>query len=892
MSTTGGATNSSHVRISRPAVPPNVVRRRRIDAALARGTNVVLTIVCAGPGYGKTLAVADWATRTDEHVVWLAAGRGGDVPSFWSDVLSAFEVAGFAAQGSVLGEFAPGSDLGLTDIDRIADAIAATSTPIDLVIDELQQIADTTVLESLSYLLARCPDNLRVILISRTRPSLPLSRLRLDGEVTEIHAETLAFTRAETAELCENAGVQVADADLDVLMARTQGWPAGLRLALLGGAPERDATSVDAALGQFSGRNRLVAAYLLEEVLAGLAPHTRRFLLATSIVPEVTADLARTLTGVADSRRELEALVAANALTVRLADRPEWFRYHPLLRELLYDRLQTDAPDSIDDLNRLAATWYSGTGDHVAAIRHLIAAREPNAAARVLGAYAVPLMLTARAAELAAALEPAETELSAMPLASAHVIGAVLAYHRRDYLAMEQHAGLADRLLADQDVEPEPAIGIVVTLVHMVIARFRDIAELGTRAAAVSEAARSASLDELPSAPAYMVIGDNNLAIDHLLSGRLAEAEALLQDCRRLATSAGMDLVAVAADGYLSVLEVIEGRIDDAGRHSEALLEAAVRRGWSRQPQVIISQAVGLAVALHADRLDAAAARLNWIRAHHSGGASDLGALMIVEIYAIQIAVAAGDVAAAGIAAERLNVIRARAGHLPALLDRWMHVALIRMHLLFGDIEAAQAAVVGLPGEPGFAAALERVVCAEVTLATGHAADVPSILGAMTTYAEYPVVRCDALVLAAVAAGRLRRDAEAVDRLGEALHVADATGVVRPFVAWADDVRPVLARYRMLTTHQPTIVQRIVELSGGGAATIDPDTEPLATQPLTDRELTVLRYLPTMFKAAEIAADLFVSVNTVKTHQQSIYRKLGVTTRREAVDRAREHKLL
>lgn len=896
MTETGIGGARSRLRVSRPAVPPVLVDRPRLDAALIAGIEGPIPVVCAGPGYGKTLAVAAWAEDAPWPVVWLTADPDADLPSFWIDMLAAFRVARVPGYDDGLDLIAPGPDFGLGDVDRISDVLAAGSTPVIVVIDDVHLITDPDVNESIIRLLDACEHRLRLILIGRTWPRLRLRRRQLDGAVTEITAEDLAFTSAETRQLCDGMGL--SEAELGVLGERTQGWPAGLRLALLGRGSPVEVASRD-ALWQFSGHNRLVAAYLLEEVLAGLSSSDRRFLLATSLVPEVDASLAHALTGRDDGRRVLEQMVADNALTVRLADRPDWFRYHPLLRELLGDRLQTEVPDSVPELHRRAAHWYLDHGDHVAAVGHLIAADDRAQAARVLGGYAIPLMLTARAADLAATLQQVDDKPGLPATVAEQIIGVVLAYHRRDYLLMGQYADAVERMLADGAVHPDAELvssaRIVVAVARMVLARFHTIADLTVRAEQIRQVIGEVEPGHIPAAPAYLVLATNNLGIGNLLQGRLVEARGMLEGCRDQAVDQGMGLVAIAASGYLSLLDLIDGHLAEAGRRARATLEQAGRRGWSRQPQVLISHAVCIAAALHTGHLEEAWEHVR--RARVAGEpVTDIAALMIVEIYAIWVAVAAGDADAARTAADRLAVLRSRAGALPDLLRRWMCVVLIRLHLVHGDVEGARESLPPMPQDWGLAGVLERVVTAEVALASAKPNDVAAILGPSTKYRDYPIQQCEAMVVAAVAAARCRRDAQALDRIGEAIAVAGTTGSVRPFAAWSADIGPIVARYRLLTGKHVEVVDRILELCGDGtAAASPPPADPDAVAPeqlLTERELAVLRYLPTMYKASEIAADLFVSVNTVKTHQQSIYRKLGVSTRRDAVDRARERRLL
>ena len=641
---------------------------------------------------------------------------------------------------------------------------------------------------------------------------------------------------------------------------------------------------------RFSGRSQLVAAYLIEELLETLAPTDRRFLLATSVVEQVSGLLARALTGRADSHEALERLVANNALTVRLADRPDWFSYHPLLRQLLRSRLAAEQPDSVTDLHRRAAVWFTETGDPITAIRHLAAARDWPAITRMLGEVAIPLLVTPHATALAAALAPAHTEAARHPTSDTLLAAALCEYSRRNYEAMRRNVDDADAMLAGASEDSDLAVRLIVALVRMAYSRTRDPADLLARAEQVLELVRATPRRCLPAADAYAVIGTTNRAIGLALSGRLDEGEAALQQIRARAHGAGLFLTELAATSYLAVIDVLFGRIPAARERTATVVGLADQRGWSREPQTLASYAAAALTCLETN--EPAGRRVDRVRARDRDTGQRQPRRHSSRNRLCHSCGRAWGCVRSG-RGGRTPARSARRDRPPArsASKRWTVVALADVALLEGRPEAVLAAVEDPGDETGYAPALERIVLAKARLATSQPNVALDVLGPPVRFAPYRVLAAEAAVLGAVAAAERRRDTFALERITAAVELAQPIGVVRPFVTAGARVPMLLNRYQHVVGAHSAFVRNL--LAACGAVSAAPAAHsPGTAEQLTERELVVLRYLPTMFKTAEIASDLFVSVNTVKTHQQSIYRKLGVSTRRDAVDRARALELL
>ncbi|MGV9859359.1 LuxR C-terminal-related transcriptional regulator [Gordonia sp. NPDC003425] len=887
------------LRTSSPALPPGFVPRPRLDALLSRGESGTLTLVCAGPGYGKTLAVAAWARQPARRgrVAWLTVGEGTDVPAFWLEVITALRTLDLVAADARIAQFMPGPQFGGSDVDRLADALADLPQEIVLVVDDCHRIVDDDVRDSLNAFVDGGMPNLHLVLVGREQPQIPLRRLQLTGRLVEIDSAELAFTQTEAREFCARAGLPIGEAALDLLVERTQGWPAGMRLALLS-SPSSDGDPGEALRG-FGGQNRLVAAYLLEEILARMSPSDQRFLLATSVAPMIHAELAKVLTGRADSRAVLDDLVARNALTVRLSERPDWFRYHPLFRELLLDRLGAESPESIPDLHRRAADWFLGKGESIPAVRHLVAAGDWRRVAEIVGTSALPLIVTVHAAALAGALVPAVAEATHDPSPEVLLLACVVAHDRRDYDTVRRNSHDAQRQLAARGGDCPVWAQAILANVRLVLARVAGVAELHEASTELMRLAADTPRAELPAAGSYALIGRNNVAISLVLAGDLGLARAQLDEVRVVADRAGMAITSSGADAYLAMLDAIEGKLPDAGRRCAAVIGLVARRGWSRQPQFLAVHAAAALSHLSRADCDAAAEDIRFARPLADAG-SDRAAAAVVEIVALGLAAARRDLHAAGLARARLQAMRRHSGGLGDLIDAWSVVASAHVDMLGGDFDAARESLDSVPEAIGFIAALVRIARARIALSTNRPANALQVLGEPARYAEFAVLRVEAGVLSAVAADRLRRDAVALVRIGDAIGTATPIGALLPFTEHGGELRNLLTRVRHLSTdlsvEERSLIDRVMgEISDvvpRAHGTVAAADTPSAHEALTEREMAVLRYLPTMYKAAEIASHLFVSVNTVKTHQQSIYRKLGASSRREAVDRAREHNLL
>jgi len=418
-------------KFARPEYPPSLVIRQRLIDRLNEGARGELTLITAGPGCGKTLLTAVWAELgvVPGPVAWLSLDGYDDNPAaFWSSVLGALLTTGAIADDSPLAQIHPGLWIDETFVLRFARAVAGLPHPVVLVLEDLHEITDPQVLQSLAFLLHHPVRQLRMVVTTRDDRVVPFHRPRLRNQLVEVRSGELSFTAGEAADLLAGYDVRLTAAELTTLLERTEGWAAGLRLAA-GVLSDRQSRE---GLDDFIGTERRVAAYLGREVLARQPTDVRRFLMMTSVADRVCGELADALTGDPGGHQALERLARQNALVVRLGRGRPWFRYHRLLGDLLRHQLRLEMPELVAELHLRAATWFAQEGAGLHALRHAMAAEDWPLVGRLVVAMVGPRTAFAdrRALMDLLAQVPAE-QLSAT--AGLELAAALLAYDRKDH---------------------------------------------------------------------------------------------------------------------------------------------------------------------------------------------------------------------------------------------------------------------------------------------------------------------------------------------------------------------------------------------------------------------------------------------------------------------------
>ena len=861
-----------------PSELPTVIVRRRLLDALDAGTERPLTLLSAPPGSGKTALLGSWigADRPRGTVAWLSLDAAdADRRRFWRAVLEALQRAGAAGDVTV----APRGR-----VDRLlADIVGALDDPIEplvLVLDDFHEVADA-VCADIDHLLHRPPPALRLVIATRADPSLRLGRLRLQDQLSELREPDLALTLEETGELLAASGVTLADQHVRRLWDRTEGWAGALRLAALS---LREHPQPGRFVDDFAGDDRAISDYLITEVMSRLSPEDRGFLLRTSVAEVLTGDLADALSGQSDGHRRLADLARAGALLAPLDSRGECYRYHALFRELLQAELRNDLPGEVHELHRRAAWWLAEHGDEAGALVHAVEAEAWDLAARLAGERWVDLLIRGEVGALRPLIERLPSEAIADDPELALAVASAL-LDRGDHneaarlLAGAQAA--ADRVPAER--EARFAVSFAALSLH--VARLRgDLADALETGRALASDGR---LDPGVVDPDLRALALVNLGIAELWTGDTEAAERHLDRARGAAADADRDWLALLAIAHLAALAGTTEDFPRAARRAREAIELAERHGWER------TWPAGAAY------LTLANAEFLWDRGEDASLHVELAreALRGTQERPLRAGLAllrSGVLAARGEVEAALAVVEAGAeeiGDWPLLAGMREYFvvreAVLRAEL--GDRTGARRVLESDSGPtlPG------AVVLAQLRLAEGEFELARDAVAAWVDRrdGDATTATVQAWIVEALSLDGLADHDGAAAALEQALDAAEPGGLRWALLDFGRSLAPLLNRQlRRGTSHRALVGDLLAALEHANGHSRP--HSPFVMEPLSPRERAVLRYLPTMMSNQEIASEMFVSVNTVKTHLKSIYRKLDVADRREAVSRARSLELL
>jgi len=385
--TAGAAEVVISTKLFRPDPRHQTVERPRLHDLLRLGCSLPLTLVVAPAGWGKSTLVADWLRQDRIAAGWVSLDGGDDDPKrFWRYLLLAAGQASPGAGTAALRRLdAAGSDVLRDVLPTFVNEMTSSDAPLVLVLDDYHLVTSARVHGLVTTLLDRCPPQLHLVLITRADPPLPLSRLRVRGELAELRAEDLRFSLDEALEFFrDRLGTGLSERDVDRLLARTEGWAAGLQLAAL---RLKDRTDPSAFIERFTGADWHIVNYLGEEVLTSQPPGVREFLLVTSVLNRMCAPLCNALTGRSDGAEMISEVHRANLFLIPLDDERHWFRYHHLFGGLLRHELARTAPQQISALHKRAAQWYADNGDAAEAIGHAIASGDDSLSGGLVAAH-------------------------------------------------------------------------------------------------------------------------------------------------------------------------------------------------------------------------------------------------------------------------------------------------------------------------------------------------------------------------------------------------------------------------------------------------------------------------------------------------------------------------
>jgi LuxR family maltose regulon positive regulatory protein len=875
-----------------PPVRPALVSRPHLLAELQAGLHRKLTLISAPAGFGKTTVIREWAAGCAYPVAWLSLDASDSDPTrFLAYVIAALNRAAGGESplvSSVLGMLQapqrPPTDAILT---ALINDIAASSERTILVLDDYHAIEASPVDAALTFLLDHLPPHLHLVIATRFDPHLPLARLRAQGQLTELRAADLRFTPAEAARfLTEGMGLSLAAEDIAALEARTEGWITGLHLAALSLQGQKD---VSRRIASFSGSHRFVLDYLIEEVLEQQPEPVQAFLLHTAVLDRLTGALCDALTDQANGQATLEWLDHANLFIIALDDERRWYRYHHLFADLLRQRLQQAHPEYVPALHRRASTWYAQHGFTDAAIEHALLAQDDTAAARLIETVAEATWGRGEHTRLRRWLDglPAEAVFARADLCILHAW----------LLFASGQPEAAERRLQAAESTPEMRLQGRVAVIRAFLASFWDDVPGMIQHACHALACLPAE-DVTWRATAAIALGDA-----YGLTGEIDAAYQARLEAVRASTAAGNVYMSLIAHIKLAITLRQQGHVQQTIAMCQQQFQFAQERGMAHTGTAGCFLAIcGEALAEQNDLAEALQQVRNGVALAERGG--DVVTLVWCFLCLLRVCFSCGDMAGAEATIAKIEKLN-RELHVPPWVMPVLAAWQVRVWLAQKKLDEATQWMTSqgpdLTSLPTYVDAFAHIACARLLLAQGRVAEGTAVLDRLREAAEawgQTTRMMEILLLHALALQSGGDSDGAMTPLAHALTLAETGGFARIFVDEGSPMARLLyeavtrgiegAYPRRLLATFPVVETPQHEQS----STPDPDPTADLIEPLSDRELEVMHCIAKGLTNQDIATRLCLSPHTVKAHTRSIYSKLDVHNRTQAVARARALGLL
>ena len=879
----------ANTKLFAPALPPVLLPRPRIIRKLNEALSHKLTLLSAPAGSGKTTLLRQWASQAIQPVAWLSlAETDNDLVRFWTYVVAACQtvqvMVGKLAMAQLQSlESPPLEALLLTLINDLA----SVSQPFTLILDDYHCITESAIHHTLRMFLDQQPHSLHLVLSSRTDPPLALARRRARGELVELRANDVRFTLEEVTEwFTQLLHLPLSTAQIASLQARTEGWAAALHLATLSLQGSADLSQ---ALVDFTGSHRYVMDYLVEEVLTHQTEEVRSFLLCTAFLDRFTGALCNAVTGRSDGQDILEVLERANLFLLPLDGQRGWYRYHQLFAEVLRVwAVRELGNEQRVALFRRASVWYEGQGLLLEAVETALSASDYDTAVRIGTTIAPQLMLSGQHATVARWIQQLpHSLLFSQPLLCMALAWTLLLSGQRK--TVEEPLRKAEQLF--RRGKNRQGLGRVAALRALLARLERD----GKAAIQWGEQALSFLSEDIQiqRSVSAMVLSYGYRLQGEVSLSRQALVEARLLNEQVNSTSSMLDSLLLQGE-----LLALEGHLMQAANYYRQVIEA--QQAWS--PSIIEAHLALGALLLEWNELGSAGAQLEQaqVLSHQWEQTSLVAQAALLQARVLQASKSDDQTEEAFLRA----VVLARQSKLAQLLAR-AQAYQIRWWLIQGNLEEVQELQVtfDLNREDAVAYEHEEVALTwmRVLLARGEAATVRRLLPRWQALARTQGrvgSLIEILLLDARATDAQGQISDALLLLQQSILLAERGQYCRLFV----DEGPSLTRLLHLLQERWQGKARVAYLEHVLQAmpinqpkpsfSSTPEKRMLLPSPLTPREYKVLRLLAAGLSTREIASELVVSLNTIKTQMQSLYRKLNAKSREEALALARAFQLL
>jgi len=866
----------------------------RLNDGMAKGSK--LALISASAGFGKTTLVSEWIAQCKKPAAWLSLDDGdNDLTRFLSYLIAALQTMQAGLGESLLSMFqSPQLPQTETILTALLNEVSAIEQDFILVLDDYHALDSKPIDEALAFFVDHIPPKLHLVLASREDPRLPLARLRVRNELTELRAADLRFTPAEAAEfLNQGMGLRLSPEDIAALESRTEGWIAGLQLAALSmqGHASSDAASF---IKSFTGSHRFVLDYLVEEVLRQQNESIQAFLLRTSILDRMCGSLCDAILGNSPlpAQETLERLEHTNLFIIPLDSERRWYRYHHLFGDLLRQRLGKNLPQTdVAELHLRASEWYEQNDLMRDAFHHALSAGEFERAARLAQNVWQSMERNFQTlAWLGWIKKLPDAVICSRPWLCVQIGWAYSDVGELE--PSETYLQHAERALVDvKDQQEFKSIPATIALIRSGNAQIEGNLSETVRYAEISLQLAPKD-DSLIRAQAAITLGFTQWAVGNV-EASLQAMLTWMDDMQKL----GNQMYAIASAFVVADMQVILGHLGEAEKALQLRIQQAAELGQEAE-NVTAHHHLGLAMLAHERGDDAAVTqRLQWV--------AELGQRSTLIDWAHRWGLAQARLKeSAGAWDEAIQFLdEAQRGYVknPIPMLQPIESRKARIYLKQGRLDMAQAWARGrslsVKDEASYLGEYEHLTLARIHLAEHSFEGVHPLLERLLALAKSQKRTgsvIEILITQALFYHAQGDQPHALTALEHALTLTENEGYIRIFTDEREPMQSLLEKH--LSNRRSNYVERLLSsfpqpqsktlAPHASAGVVNPKSE--IVDPLSDREFEVLKLLRTELSGPEIAERLIVSLNTLRTHTKNIFNKLGVNNRRSAVHRAEE----